>query len=185
LLYRVFAWDRRAGERAAGGPLFNPRAHQGAGRHDNPEFYGAIYCSGLEVSSIAEWLAPFRGRAVSEVDLRRTDGRELSVVAIDDTELDGVQDLDDPQVLAARVLRPSLVATHDRPVTQEIARRLYDEGVPGISWWSTLEARWPNVTLFAERALENVSVAEGPRPLAVDDAAFVAAARAIGVVVDR
>jgi hypothetical protein len=183
LLYRVFAWERRAGERVAGGPLFNPRAHQGAGRHDNPEFYGAIYCSGLEVSAIAEWLAPFRGRSVSDVDFRRTDAREIAVVALDDTELDGVLDLDDPSVLASRSLRPSVVATHDRPITQEIARRLYNEGVPGIGWWSTLESRWPNVTLFAERALSSLSVAEGPRVLTTGDPAVLAAARAIGVVV--
>jgi len=57
LLYRCFGWLRAANLREPGGALYVPRDHQGAGRHDNPDLYGALYLSESPVGAIAELLA--------------------------------------------------------------------------------------------------------------------------------
>jgi len=78
-------------------------------------------------------------------------------------------DLDEPLVLAAEELRPSLVATHERPRTQADATALYQrhEAVAGLRWWSTFESQWANVTLF-DRALGALEV-EDVRVIALED----------------
>lgn len=184
MLYRLFPWNRRSAPTDAGGPLFNPRRQQGAGRHDRPDLYGAIYVSRTEASAVAEWLAAFRGQELTTDDFRRTDGRLLALVAFDDDRLREVAqlaDLDEPAQLQRRRLRPSGVATHARAVTQQIAARLFGEGLAGFGWWSTLESSWPNLTLFAERALEHLAIAADPREMTIDDPIVAAAASAVGV----
>ena len=181
MLHRLFPWDRRSSPTDPGGPLFNPRRQQGSGRHDRPDLYGAIYVSRAEVSAVAEWLAAFRGQQLTAEDFQRTDGRVLALVAFDDGELGELVDLDEPGELEKRRLRPSRVATHARPVTQQLAGGLFDEGLAGFGWWSTLESSWPNVTLFAERTPGRLVIATEPRPLAIDDPVVAAAASAVGV----
>ena len=181
MLYRLFPWDPAADASSPGGALFNPRAQQGSGRHDNPDLYGALYLARIEVSAVAEWLAGFRGQTLMPDDFTRTDGRRWALVGLDDAALRGIVDLDDPLELAARQLRPSMVATRTRSTTQQVAGTLFAEGIPGFGWWSTLEASWPNATLFAERALDALNVAEGPREIGIDDPVVRAAAAAIGV----
>jgi hypothetical protein len=181
VLYRLFPWNRASASDEPGGPLFNPRRQQGSGRHDQPGLYGALYVSRAEVSTVAEWLAAFRGQTLSAEDLRRTDGRVWAVVGFDDSTLEGLLDLDEPAELARRGWRPSGVATHQRRNTQRLAAELFGEGVVGFGWWSTLEAAWPNVTLFAERALDNLGIAEPPRALTMQDELVRSAAAAVGV----
>lgn len=62
ILYRCFAWNRRARPSGADGPLWFPRGFQGEGRHDNPDLYGCLYLADREVSCVVEQLAPFRGQ---------------------------------------------------------------------------------------------------------------------------
>lgn len=181
MLYRLFPWNPDVEASAPGGALFSPRAQQGRGRHDNPHLYGAIYTARVEISAIAEWLAAFRGQSIVADDFFRTDDRVWAVVGLDDSGLTEIVDLDNPDELAARSLRPSSVATRTRTTTQGIARALFNEGVPGIVWWSTLEASWPNVTLFAERALDALRIADGPREIGIDDPVVRTAAAAMGV----
>ena len=181
MLYRLFPWDPAAGASSLGGALFNPRAQQGSGRHDNPQLYGALYAARVEVSAVAEWLAGFRGQRLTALDFLRVDGRRWALAGLDDPVLGGMVDLDDPLELAARRLRPSRVATRTRSTTQQVAETLFAEGIPGFGWWSTFEASWPNVTLFAERALDALNVAEGPREIGIGDPVVRAAAAAIGV----
>ena len=185
MLYRFFPWDPAADASSLGGALFNPRAQQGRGRHDNPHLYGALYMARVEVSAVAEWLAGFRGQRLTAADFVRTDGRRWALVGLadpaDDPALGGMVDLDDPLVLAARRLRPSRVATRTRSTTQQVAETLFAGGNQGFGWWSTLEASWPNVTLFAERALAALNIAEGPREIGIDDPVVRAAAAAVGV----
>jgi len=185
MLHRLFPWSRGAAPTDPGGPLFNPRRQQGSGRHDRPDLYGAIYVSRAEVSAVAEWLAAFRGQQLTAEDFDRTDGRVLALVGFDDVELGELADLDEPAELQKRRLRPSLVATHARPLTQQLAGGLFDEGLAGFGWWSTLEASWPNVTLFAERAVSRLVVTGEPRPLAIEDPIVAAAAAAVGVQLTR
>jgi glycosyltransferase involved in cell wall biosynthesis len=112
------------------------------------------------VGAIAERIQAFRGQELTATDFVRVDGTHDALAALDDDRLEGLVDLDDPSELLRRRLRPSGVATRDRAVTQRIALTLFDEGHSGFSWWSTLEASWTNVTLFAERATSRLKVAE-------------------------
>lgn len=180
MLYRLFPYRPEAGPRDEGGPLYVPRVYQGAGRHDNPDRYGAMYASREPVSVVAELLWRFRDRPVTEVFLR-WEGLPYALARLDDSALPGLLDLDDPRNLAARGLRPSGVATRDRERTQPLAVALYDEGLPGFEWWSTLEASWINVTLFADRAVGRLRPAAVPEPLSLDHPAVREAAELSGV----
>jgi hypothetical protein len=95
----------------------------------------------------------------------------------DDVE---VVDLDDPAVLVAEGLRPSRVATRQRPVTQRLAAELFERhrDAAALLWWSTLEASWLNATVFG-RAAPSLSVKRTQRltpdhPLVREAAAFLA-----------
>ena len=146
MLFRVF--PVRSG--TTPDPLAVPRAAQGAGRHDNPDEYTALYLSRDAVSAVAERMQAFRGVEMPASAFARPDGSVLALAAIDDAGWPDLVDLDDPAVLAAHRLRPSFVATGDRPRTQRIALDFFRAGALGLSWWSTLEASWTNVTVFRE-----------------------------------
>ena len=180
ILYRCFAWDDRAGADGPDGPLWFPRIYQGEGRHDNPELYGCLYLSATALSCLVEQLARFRGQRLLPSLLRRR-GLPLAMADLeldDDAEL---VDLDDPVVLRRERLRPSLVATRDRRLTQPRARALHDRHPrsAGLRWWSTYEALWINVTLF-DRAAPRVRVRE-VRALGVEDPTVVEAAEFFGL----
>jgi hypothetical protein len=59
-----------------------------------------------------------------------------------------------------------------------MAARVFAAGASGISWWSTLDSTWTNVTLFAERTIEPglLRMIGGPERLSVRHPALVAAA---------
>jgi hypothetical protein len=132
------------------------------------------------VSGIVEQLARFRGQPLIPAMLVRR-GLPLAVAALeldDDAEL---IDLDEPDVLKAEGLRPSVVATRIREITQPQALRLHD-GRPravGLRWWSGFESLWANVTVF-ERAAEKLRLLE-VRPLALDDRSVLEAAEFLGL----
>jgi hypothetical protein len=185
VIYRVFPFQPGVPASEPGGPLHVPRQRQGAGRHDNPESYGALYVSRSEVSAIAERIQMFRGRILDDADLTFAGGARYAMATFDDRALERLIDLDDPGELSRRRLRPSRMATRDRTVTRAIAHRMYTEGATGFLWWSTLEASWPNVTLFAERARLQLVLLEDPEPLSVGHPLVRAAAAAIGVGIIR
>jgi hypothetical protein len=175
ILYRCFAWNERARKDGMDGPLWFPRPYQGEGRHDNPELYGCLYVADRALSCVVEQLARFRGQRLSPALLRR---RDLPL-ALAELELDDdaeLVDLDDPIVLRRERLRPSVVATRRRPVTQPQARTLFERhpAAAGLSWWSSYESLWANVTLF-DRAAPALRLRD-VRPLAVGDPAVVEAA---------
>ncbi|HEX2025269.1 MAG TPA: RES family NAD+ phosphorylase [Actinomycetota bacterium] len=175
-IYRTFTLFPEGGD-----PLAVARAYQGGGRHDNPDVYPALYGSRRPEAAVAEALRRFRGRTPRGRPLERADGGRLALATIDDRALDALIDLDDPSELTARSLRPSSVATRERDVTQPIALRLYEEGADGFEWWSTVEASWINVTLFADRAGRRLSIADPPHVLSWDDQVVRAAAEAVGL----
>lgn len=182
MLYRLFPHEPGAGPHDEWGPLRVARAYQGWGRHDNPDAYGALYLSREPAAAVVERLRRLLGRELSEARLHPK-GRTLSLAGIDDGALDPLPDLDDPQELLDRGLRPSVVASRERDRTQPIALAAFEEGHDGISWWSTVEASWTNVTLFAERALPKLSLAGDPEPLSMEHPALLEAAEAIGLPV--
>ncbi len=175
ILYRCFPWEKTAAPEAPGGPLWFPRPLQGAGRHDAPGRYGCLYLSEEPISVVVEQLAPFVGTGLAAPDLLRG-GLPLALAALELADEARLVDLDEPFVLAAARLRPSLVATRERERSQADAAALhemYPEAV-GLRWWSTYEPRWANVTLY-DRARKRLAVLEvagiGIRDELVEEAA--------------
>lgn len=164
-----------------GGALYVDRDRQGSGRHDNPDHYGALYASRVAQSAISERIQQFRGQVLADGDLRRADGRPLALAVIDDSRLSDVIDLDDPRELVRRRVRPSRVATRNREVTQALSRQLFEEGISGFVWWSTIEATWQNITLFAERAAHHLALQEGPEILSIDHPLVREAGESLGI----
>ena len=180
-LFRGIHWDGQSTGRRGAGPLFVPRPHQGAGRHDAPDLYGAWYCTTDPVAAIAERIQPFRGQVLEDADFVRLGNLTLALVTIEVRDSVQLVDLDDPAQLVARTWRPSMVATRRRTVTQQLARALFEEGVAGFSWWSTLAAEWTNVTLFYERVIAATRVLGAPRPLSTAMPEVRRAAQDLGV----
>jgi hypothetical protein len=178
ILHRCFAWNERARPDRPDGALWFPRRYQGDGRHDNPDLYGCLYLSERPLACIVEQLARFRGqRLLPALFVRR--GLPLALAELELPDGTELVDLDEPAVLRREQLRPSLVATRARGVTQPQARALYERhpGAAGLRWWSTFESQWLNVTVFerAAGALELLSV----RQLAVGDDEVSAAAEVL------
>jgi len=181
IVHRCFAWSERARPTHPDGPLWFPRDYQGDGRHDNPDRYGCLYLTDREVSAVVEQLARFRGqRLVPEMLVRR--GLPLGLAAIELPDRAQMIDLDDPETLSENALRPSLVATRQREVTQPHALALYRRHrfAVGLRWWSVYEALWANVTVF-DRAARRL-VLGSIRRLTLGDPAVVEAAAFLGLV---
>jgi hypothetical protein len=184
VLYRVFPRLTGAGPTDPGGALFVPRFDQGGGRHDHPDVYGVLYVSRVSAAPVAEHLRDLQARTVTNRHLVR-DGAQLSLAEVDDDALDDLLDLDDPRNLVARELRPSGVATRNREATQPMALALYEDGLPGFEWWSTIEASWINVTLFEDRVIDKLTLVGEPEPLTLDHPAVRDAADAVGVLLAK
>jgi hypothetical protein len=179
ILYRCFAWNERARADQPDSPLWFPRVFQGDGRHDNPDVYGCLYLTDRETSGVIEQLARFRSqRLIPQMLVRR--GLPLALAAIDLSDDAQLVDLDDPVVLRRRRLRPSVVATRDRSITQPQALAVYRETTEaGLRWWSIFESLWANYTLF-DRAVRRLRLRD-VRALSVEDAAVVEAADYLGL----
>ena len=180
ILYRCFPWNASVAATARGGALWFPRALQGDGRHDVPDRYGCAYVSEHAVSAVVEELGCFAGTELAAADLRRG-GLPLALATLALDASAQLIDLDEPLVLAAEKLRPSLVASGERHRTQEAAAALFDrhEGAAGLRWWSAYESAWANVTLL-DRAQEALSVEE-VRPLQLEDDVVAEAAGFLGL----
>jgi hypothetical protein len=181
IVWRVLPVDPAAATEGAGGPLWFPREHQGAARHDNPDAYGCLYVAQAPASAVAEALSPFRGRGVLTAAMLERARRPLSLVALDLREPDGLVDLDEPATLAAEGLRPSGVATRVRATTQRDALRLFQRHrrATGLRWWSTIEASWINLTIF-DRARRRLRV-RSVELLGVEHEAVRSAAAELGL----
>lgn len=156
-------------------PLWFPRILQGEGRHDNPDLYGCLYLADRALSCIIEQIARFRGQRLSPAVLRRR-GLPLALAEMEFTDKGELVDLDEPVVLRRERLRPSLVATRNRRLTQPQARVLYQAhpDAAGLRWWSTYESLWMHVTLF-DRARPELRL-RSVRALDIGDAAVLEAA---------
>jgi hypothetical protein len=180
-LWRVLPWDPSARVGRPGHALWVPREYQGSGRHDAPDRYGCLYLAEVAVSAVAETLAPFRGTGDLHPELLVRSGRQLALAELELAGDATLIDLDDPAVLVTESLRPSIVATGQRSVTQAYAVGQFDRHseAAGLRWWSILEASWIQLTLF-DRALGRLSVRD-VRTLAIDDEAVIAAASYLGL----
>ncbi len=176
ILYRCFAWNAKVDQAAPDGPLWFPREFQGEGRHDNPDLFGCLYLADRAVSPVVEQLARFRGQRLTAALLRRR-GLPLALAALELDDAAVLVDFNDPVVLRRERLRPSIVATRERRITQPQARRLHEQqrDVAGIQWWSIHESQWMHVTVF-ERAAPHLRVASA-RELTLQDSVVAEAAQ--------
>lgn len=126
-------------------------------------------------------LAPFRGTGDLHPDLLVRSGRQLAVAELELPDDATLIDLDDPTVLVEESLRPSIVATNRRSITQAYAVAQFERhrSAAGLRWWSTLEASWIQLTLF-DRAVGELRV-HGVQTLSVDDAMVIGAATYLGL----
>ncbi len=180
ILHRCFAWDESSRADRSNGPLWFPRELQGDGRHDNPDAYGCLYLADRPVSAAVEQLARFRGQRLSDAMLRRR-GLPLAIATVELPDDADVVDLDEPRVLRAERLRPSLVATRVRRLTQEYALALHERhaGAAALRWWSVFESLWANLTVF-DRAARSLRVRE-VEPLSLAHPAVAEAADLLGL----
>lgn len=181
ILWRVLPWDPTAPLGEPGHALWVPRKYQGSGRHDAPDRYGCLYLAEAAISAVAEMLAPFRGTGDLHPDLLGRSGRQLALAELELADNATLIDLDEPTVLVKESLRPSIVATNQRSVTQAYAVAQFERHskAAGLRWWSTLEASWIHITLF-DRATRELRV-RSVQTLSVDDATVIAAATYLGL----
>ena len=124
-----------------------------------------------------------RGHALSTPDLI-LEGMTLALVQLRLRESERIIDLDAPTNLVDRGLRPSKVATSNRPTTQAVAMQLFEEGASGFLWLSTLEAAWINASLFVERVTEALGVVGQPRFLTLQNSELLQAVDRLGIAIE-
>ena len=123
-----------------------------------------------------------RGTGPLAADLLLRSGAPLSIAEIELDDAAPLIDLDNAATLLAQQLRPSVVATSRRSVTQAYAVRLFHENseAAGLRWCSVLEASWLQVTLF-DRAVNRLEVGSVHELTMGEDAVRTAAAQ-LGLV---
>jgi hypothetical protein len=144
LLYRVFPY-----------PLFIwPK--QGTGRWDNPALYLALYVASSPTGAIGEMFAANTPWEPSMLELDYMPGAERALVTFRlDEDKHPLLDLDDAPTLARLGIKPTDVVIRNRPKTQGIARKVYEDGgYAGLSWWSTHRPQWTLHVLWNPTGLE-------------------------------
>lgn len=157
-----------------GGPRYRPKEYQGSGRHDIDKDC-IFYCSLDEVSAIAESIKRFRNQKLCNEDLKRRDG---SYMALAKFELINpiLVDLRDAHQIIKINTSPVNIATHDRETTQKLSELIYQKGADGFLWWSTIEAKWSNLSLYCSRIEPKLKLAEPIKALDTGSPGFKAAA---------
>jgi hypothetical protein len=175
LLYRVFPHLGSAKTGEPGHPLYI-HPGQGRGRWDNPSSYLAWYMASEQTSAVAEVFAPLSTWRDAIFPFPQIPGsrRALGVYRLPD-DLPYV-DLDDPQTLVDRGMRPSQVVERNRPYTQAKALEIYTEKRwNSIRWWSFHRPQWRVWCLWEiDPACEAVEALDVSHP-AVRDAAVALA----------
>lgn len=148
LLYRCLPYLASASEGNAGHPLFQP-FRQATGRIDNPSFYKVFYAALTPTAAVGEAFGDEArwSRETFESPPNLPDSVR-SLVAYDVPNLRLVN-LDDPNELVGRDLRPSWVVTGNRSVTQGWALNIFrEENYQGIRWWSRRISEWVVVGMW-------------------------------------
>lgn len=173
--WRVFPWNPAAADGAPFSSRYVPPAgQQTGGRFDVPGL-SVLYLAEEPAHALAEVLQAHRGRVLKAGHLLRADPaadafHPLALVRADlpaDVER-RLPDLTRPATLKRLGIRPDALATHERAVTQGVARRLHDDPAryPGLRWWSALTGAWHTGVLFLDR-VDVGAIAYGP-PEAID-----------------
>jgi RES domain-containing protein len=179
-LTRVFWWNKSAPVGAPGHPVFVP-PYQDRGRFDLPGTEAVRYLAESRAHAIAEVLQHLRGRTIRRSSLVAYGGTSqlASVdVIVELPDADLLPDLCDTNVLArCGIMRVDQLMSKQRPRSQELAKKIYDEGVAGgpkevagFRVWSALNGDWHAVVIFADRVAKLGSVVFGaPVVVEIDD----------------
>lgn len=149
LVYRAFPFLEEAAAGQPGHPLYL-HPDQGAGRWDNPDLYRLLYLSTSPEAAIGEVFAHLTHWRAGMLSFPQIPGsvRHLGCYSFDE-DTAPLLDLDDSLVLLDRRLRPTDVVIRNRPHTQQVARRIHDEGRwHGIRWWSTQRPQWTLLAIW-------------------------------------
>lgn len=167
-----------------GGVLFISR--QGAGRIDNPSDYQTLYVGDSAAGACAEVFnrGKYRKEWTHEMlrGLPSLRGSRRMLAWYDVADSTSICNLDDPQELSARSLRPSNVITREYSQSQAWALRIFAERRwAGIRWWSYHDARWASCGLWDLRGIADSGVEE----LTLDHPAVVEAAQNLSIRIRR
>ncbi len=149
----MFSWLSGARAGSPGHPLYAPSV-QGAGRIDNPGRYRTLYVSDSAAGAVGEAF----GNHATWTDLLlggRPDmpGSARALATFDAGEI-GALNLDDARALLRRRLRPSVIVSRDRTITQRWALAAFEEKRwTGLRWWSRHEPQWGSFGLWSTTAL--------------------------------
>lgn len=183
-LYRVFPYDKSQRVfKNKGGPLFVPVDYQGGSRHDIAGV-GLLYCTLEPVAAVSERLQSFKQSTLGNDDFNRG---SKEVLAMTSYELAGANiiDLRDARQVIKIKTTISDMATRNRDVTQKLAKDIYEKGLDGILWCSTIEAKWTNASLFLSRIRGKIKVAGGIEVLDVNHTVVVEAAEILNIRLRR
>lgn len=191
LLYRVFRHRPGARRGEPGHPTFVHRP-QGQGRVDlggvDTWYFGATpECAvGESFANLHTWGPDMFTVPSPSGDERRS----MAIVEIDDDL--SLLDLDDPNALQRRALRPTQIIVRNLGVTQGWARCIYEERDDrgrrrwaGISWWSFVYPAWDAIALWVEPGVKPPHRLVEVEPLDVTHRAVVAAATTLGRPIRR
>lgn len=181
-VFRTFIYDEKQSDiEDKGGSLYVPKEYQGSGRHDISG-EGIFYCALERISAVAERLQSFRCHKLDNEDFKRRGGM---VVALVKYELDSnnIIDLRAPGQLKKINALPSQIATHDRKITQSLAKAIYAKGWDGLLWWSAIEAKWSNASLFSSRIKDKIKVAGEIEILSIEHQTVKEAAKMINIII--
>lgn len=181
-LWRVFPFDAAA---TAGKPFSSSwvPAGQGAGRFDIPHLSPVWYLGESPAHAVAEVIQGLRNQTLDADDLVRFRNPLALVELVFSSasigkHLNGVADLCDPEVLSEFRIRPDSIASSSISVTQPLAELLYEAGLTGFRWWSSLFGDWHATILFGRRLFRGQLSFGTPAPLTLQsDAVIEAAAR--------
>lgn len=154
---------------------------QGAGRFDIPHLSPVWYLGESPAHAVAEVIQGLRNQILEADDLVRFRKplalveAELASPAIG-KHANGIADLCDPRVLSEFKIRPDSVASSSISVTQPLAERLYDAGLTGFRWWSSLFGDWHTTIVFDRRLGRGQLRFLRPEPLTLTSKAVVEAA---------
>lgn len=174
-LFRVLPWIETASEDEPGHPLY-VHTPQGSGRVDNPEHYTVLYASDDPVGAIGEAfgnLAIWTPGLLEGPPLLSSSRRALVTYAAGDAE---TLDLDDPESLVDRQLKPSGVVTRDRRSTQRWALKIYSEHKwAGVRWWSYYCPDWGSFGMWERVHLEiaDIRPLDSEMPLVLEAASIL------------
>lgn len=156
-LYRIyFKKNQPSDPFTDGGPFYVPREFQGNGRHDIVDD-GVLYCSLDPVSAVAEYLKKYTNLNVDESIFELKTRAQLALAEFQLIQAQ-IIDLRDVRQMMKTKTGPVSIATHDREITQALSKMLYQQGYDGFIWWSALEAKWSNMTLFENRIKKKLKV---------------------------